>query len=177
MIQNFVRNGGGLIVSADYQEFLNTVFDYSLVYDINGAPSLLSPGAAGTAFAGGPATLPPNDSTIGYYVASLPDTATSIYTDPTTLSTVTLFQYGAGQIVQLGYDFNNAAPLGNEDGGWLCVLNSAVAQVSGSTTNPNPSGSCNSNTSTGGNPVPEPDSLSLIAVAFFACASARRRQR
>lgn len=157
VIRNFVSNGGGLIISADYQEFLNTVFGYQVVYDISGAPALLGTGAAGTAFAGGPATLAPNELSLGFYLTALPIDATSIYTDAAGLSTVSLFQYGGGEIVHLGWDFNNAAPLGTEDGGWLSVLDNAVAEVSS-------------------NKVAEPGSLALMLAAFGACAAARRRR-
>jgi hypothetical protein len=126
-IQNFVAGGGGLVISCDYRDFLNGVFGYSLV-DGGSSTASITPAATGTAFAGGPATLPPHSFTLEFDTASLPSGAQTIYSDGVG-STVTLIPYGSGTIASLGWDWFNAAPLGSQDSGWLQVLDSAVEQV------------------------------------------------
>jgi hypothetical protein len=169
VIRDFVNGGGGLIIAADYQNTLNALFGYNLDF-VGAGPSVLDPvAAAGTTFINGPLNLGAPDNTGGFTLASLPPGARSIYSDGTA-STVTLFNVGQGQVVQLGYDFFDAQPLGSQNGGFLTVLDLAVAQVSGDQTGPvdpgNPGGT-----------VPEPGSLALTAAAFGACAVARRRRR
>lgn len=129
-IQNFVANGGGLIISADYAGFLNGVFGFGLSYGSSSTASL-TPAAAGTAFAGGPASLPPHSQTIEFNTATLPAGSATIYSDGAG-STVALIPYGAGTIVSLGWDWFDAAPLGSQNGGWLTVLGSAVSQAANS---------------------------------------------
>lgn len=165
VLRDFVAGGGGLVIAADYQNTLNTLFGYSLSFAF-AAPSALNPAtAAGTTFAGGPSPLPTPSETGGFLLSSLPAGARSIYDDGT-VSTVTLFNFGEGQIVHLGWDFFNAAPLGTEDGGWLNVLDRAVNQVSGDPDNPPDP-----------DPLPEPGSIALLAVAAGALAASRRKRK
>jgi hypothetical protein len=132
-IANFVAGGGGLIVQGSASSdasLLNAVFGLGLV---NGYPygtdSALLPQAAGTAFAGGVATLPGYVATWGI-VSGQPSSATRIYDAPPGTSTVMLVPHGAGQIAYLGWDWYGAYPRGGQDNGWLSVLGAAVTQVS-----------------------------------------------
>lgn len=132
VIANFVSGGGGLILAADSGSndtaLLNAVFGFTLT-DGTVAPgtSLLSPaGAAGTPFAGGPATLPDNNLVSALTTASLPAGARSVYNVGTD-TTVAAIGFGAGNVVFLGYDWFNALPApGSQDGGWNNVLNRGV---------------------------------------------------
>lgn len=121
-IQNFVTNGGTLIVGQDYENFLNSMFGWSLATGGND-PYSLTANAAGTSFAGGPATLPYNNDTTGF--TGLPTSATCMYDNTGTCAVFTA-TYGSGSIIYLGWDWFDAAPTGTQDGGWLSVLNSAV---------------------------------------------------
>ena len=129
VIQNFVNGGGTLIVADDYSStlFLNAVFGFSIVLDGTALVSTLNPGAAaGTSFAGGPASLPINNATDGGDVtSSLPAGARCIYSAGTECM-VYLIPHSSGNICYLAWDWFNAAPVGTQDGGWNGVLLDAV---------------------------------------------------
>jgi len=127
-VQNFVANGGGLLSFEQSYGFLNSVFGYSLSDTGDTAPYNLTAGATGTAFEGGPASLPYNDST--YSNGSLPGSASCMYESGGGNCAVILFHEGTGQIVHLAWDWYNAVPVGTEDSGWIAVLQNAVIQVS-----------------------------------------------
>jgi Ca2+-binding RTX toxin-like protein len=133
-IRSYVATGGGLIVfdlsGGNTRDFLNTVFGYSLTAGAGVGPYARTGEVAGTAFAGGPASLPANGATEPFDSASLPSGAAVMYANGTDAA-VTAFTVGSGEIVHLGWDWFNAAPVGTQDGGWLSVLNRAVAEVAG----------------------------------------------
>jgi Ca2+-binding RTX toxin-like protein len=121
-----------LIVSAAFANttvFL-TVFGYSLAVGAGGVTSPRTGEVAGTSFAGGPASLAANNATRSLAAGSLPGGAATMYADGAN-ATVVAFSYGDGEIVFLGWDWFGAAPVGTQDGGWLNVLNRAVAEVAG----------------------------------------------
>jgi hypothetical protein len=139
-IQNFVGGGGGLIISASSltrdEDFLNTVFSFSMVNNGGGTVSNFdSTAAAGTAFAGGPATLPNNNGNYSTVTANLPIGSKSIYNE-STRSYVVLMTYGSGKIVFLSYDWYDAIPVGGQDGGWVDMLDRAVHEVMGTVATP-----------------------------------------
>ncbi len=127
-VTNFVNAGGTLIVAEDYvtPKFLDTVFGFALDGTYSETSTLDSAAAAGTAFAGGPPALPINNATGGYTDASLPSGAKCIYGDGT-YCMVFQYNYGAGKIVYLAYDWYSSTPVGTQDGGWNCVLLRAAA--------------------------------------------------
>jgi Ca2+-binding RTX toxin-like protein len=133
-IRSYVATGGGLIVfdlsGGNTRDFLNTVFGYSLTAGAGVGPYARTGEVAGTAFAGGPASLPANGATEPFDSASLPSGAAVMYANGTDAA-VTAFTVGSGEIVHLGWDWFNAAPVGAQDGGWNNVLNRAVAEVAG----------------------------------------------
>jgi Ca2+-binding RTX toxin-like protein len=133
-IRSYVATGGGLLVfdqgGGNIATLLNTLFGYNLTGGVGGAPSTRTGEVAGTAFAGGPASLADNSAVRPFDSASLPSGAAVMYANGAN-ATVTAFTAGSGEIVHLGWDWFNAAPVGTQDGGWLNVLNRAVAEVAG----------------------------------------------
>ena len=132
-IRTYVRTGGGLIVFSDEDvNLLNTVFGYSLTNIAEGATGTKTAAAAGTAFGGGPATVPTLSATDVLNTASLPVGASAIYATGAE-AWVVLFPFGSGEIVYIAWDWFDAQPLGADDGGWLDVLRRAVTEVAGCT--------------------------------------------
>ncbi|MBN2389983.1 MAG: beta-propeller fold lactonase family protein [Anaerolineae bacterium] len=130
VISDFVNSGGGLIEFDDGSSFLNPVFGFSLSHS-GGNPSSITAAAVGTAFQGGPATLPSNNATWGLDSSTFPAGGLAIYSSGGNNAEVAWLPYGSGQIIYLGWDWYDAAPPGGQDGGWLDVLERAVPQVSG----------------------------------------------
>lgn len=156
-----VSAGGGLIITEGFSSSLslmNTVFGFSLsagsgsgTWTLNGA------NASGTAFSGGPATIPDNNSTDNVTTASLPGGALALYELGADTSVFTV-GFGAGSLTFLGWDWYNALPgPGTQDGGWNQVLDSAVATAANT------------------NNVPEPSIVSLMALSFLAFVFSRRK--
>jgi len=134
VISNFVADGGGLIINGESgnhdEDFVNQVFGHSITSGTWGGPSALTGAAAGTAFAGGPSTIPQNNDTYEWLRSSLPAGSRSIYQDVgASYTTVAVITCGFGKIVFLAYDWYNAAPRGTQDGGWDEVLGRAVLEA------------------------------------------------
>ena len=131
-IRTYVGTGGGLILfDEDDVNLLNTVFGYNVTTGLAAPPATKTADAAGTAFGGGPGTLPSAFSATEPLVSSsLPAAASVIYSDAST-SWVTTFTYGSREIVYLAWDWFDAQPIGANNGGWLPVLRRAVTEVAG----------------------------------------------
>ncbi len=131
-IAKYVNDGGNLIVFCpSYSELidlLNQSFGWSLATSGTSVTSLnLGVDAVGTAFAGGPATLPSNDATNAVFGLSLPIGAKAIYVDSVTGDAgLVVIPYGSGNVIIMGWDWYDAAPVGSQDGGWLTVLQTAL---------------------------------------------------
>ncbi len=127
-IANFVNSGGtfvGFSGAPNMINLMNAVFGFSLTSSSNSPYALNGAGAAGTTFAGGPASLGDPSATEGVSQASLPPGTRRIYSNSGSVA-VFIAPYGSGQVIFLAWDWYNALPVGIEDGGWLSVLNSAV---------------------------------------------------
>jgi|GEM_PF-1729893 len=126
-IADYVAAGGTLVVNSPSSavNLLNTVFGFTLASSGSGTITFNAALAAGTPFAGGPASLTSLSATSGVTTASLPVNSRVLYA-ATTNAIVAQIPFGAGRIVLLGWDWFNAAPTGTEDSGWLSVLNAAV---------------------------------------------------
>lgn len=135
VLRNYVNSGGGLIVHGAYAapsltaHLLNTVFGFSVIEGYASDNSYLKkPAAAGTQFSNDAFDLPLSNGTAYLHLNTLPAGSISLY-DGSFQTVVGLMSSGSGQIVYLGYDWFDAAPVGSQDGGWLEVLNSAVREV------------------------------------------------
>jgi subtilisin family serine protease len=131
-IRDFVGAGGGLITLLTNRgprasRVLNGVFGFSLGTEVNlfGVSQTLKTAAAtGTAFAGGPGSLPGVSATMGIPTSSLPPGSRSLYESGSATSVFTA-PYGSGLIACLGFDWY-ATPTPAD---WETVLGSAVRQV------------------------------------------------
>ncbi len=129
-IINFVSNGGSLIINADYRSndtnFLNELFGFSLVDGSTFDPTFNKTLAAdGTVYENSPSSLPWEDGTYSVLKSSLPSNAISYY-ESDTGSGLFSIPFGSGEITFIAYDWYNAAPIGNQDGGWLDILSLTV---------------------------------------------------
>lgn len=161
VIQNYVAGGGGLLMFdqttfSDHRTttLLNGVFGFSLVpsaLGLSASTFLLDPvAAAGTAFAGGPATLAGANATEGVQTSSLPVGALAIYTTNAGADTgVFVVGYGAGRIGFLGHDWFLSSTPAN----WQTVLGAAVTQTA----------------------VPEPSTVLLLGAGLAGLALLRRK--
>jgi hypothetical protein len=130
-IVNFVENGGTLIVffPGSGLNFVNTVFGYTITVTGGAAPyGIDAAAAAGTPYAGGPASLPSLSATSTVNVATLPVGSKAVYkSGATNDAAVAVIPLNAGRIVILGWDWFNAPPKGTAaEGGWLDVLHRAT---------------------------------------------------
>lgn len=153
-ILSFVSSGGGLIINQDYEDFLNDLFGWSLTTSGTSPWNLVPANASGTAFAGGPASLPYNDDTSSY--SGLPAGSICMYADASSNCVVLVVPYGSGFVVLLGWDWYDAQPTGSLDNGWVAVLGNSMQFVGGA--GPAPSGAT---------PIPTLDGLSLALLAFI----------
>lgn len=140
-LAEFVETGGSIILhgvpdapgwSAD---LLNAVFGFGVqeFQEVDGLLYTRTAQADSTAFAANALSLPTNHRSTILETGGLPPGALSIY-EESGRTLVAVLPYGLGKIVFLGWDWNNALPLGTADNGWLEVLNSAMTEAGG----PNP---------------------------------------
>ena len=139
-ISNYVAGGGCMILNGSQTmrstPLVNSVFGFTNTGWASSSPpeSFVQAAAAGTAFAGGPATLTGNNAVEGWDVATIPPGTVSVYefmVNSNLYSSVAIVPVGAGRIVHLGFDWYNAVPLGTQDGGWHEVLERAVRECAG----------------------------------------------
>ena len=130
ILKAFVDNGGTIVAVGGYDhvDWLNTAFGWSLSTG-DGWSSRLplpkAPGAAGTPFADGPASIPANDGGSNLTKASLPGTALVAYRGEegdTTQAAVAILPSGTGRVIYFGWDWYDGAPYGLQDGGWRKLL-------------------------------------------------------
>ena len=127
-ISNFVGNGGTLVMfcpsSGDPINVINSTFGFSISGEGGTATEPISLSSEGSSlFAGLSATIPNWSATSSMDKSTLPVGSITIYEGSgTNESVVTKITYGSGQIYMLGWDWYNAAPQGDWNGGWLDLL-------------------------------------------------------
>jgi hypothetical protein len=127
-VRNFVLRGGDLIVHGTSDQrapnLLNALFGWQLTSGAVGNATI-GPDAGGTPFAGAPERILANQRTRGLDLTSLPAGAQVMYVNRTRAPVVQFIQ-GSGRVLFLGWDWYQAAPLGDKDGGWLRLLVAAI---------------------------------------------------
>ena len=144
-ISLFVNNGGTLLMfdpgDGDPLAVLNKGFPGFHLTSAGQAAGTIqkAPGAVGTPFENGPATLPANlNATDTILTSSLPNggnfpvTSNVIYGDANGNAVIAMINVGGGHVVVFGWDWFDAAPVGTQDGGWLSLLDTAGNEVVGS---------------------------------------------
>jgi len=129
VVTNFVSNGGTLVGSIWNGGFdlFNTLFTWNISRSSDSI-GYKTANAVNNPFDAGPATLPANNGTQTINISSLPANSKVMYANASeTTAMVVVVPYGQGQVVFLGWDWFNAAPVGIADGGWLSVLDAAVS--------------------------------------------------
>jgi hypothetical protein len=123
-IESFVSNGGTLITFAPDEIFnlLNNVFGFTI--SDNGLTEPINLTSSGLSlFPTAPSTVPDLSATDSLDTSTLPPDSVTIYEgDGENESVVTMIPYGSGKIYVIGWDWYDAAPNGEEDGGWLSFL-------------------------------------------------------
>jgi hypothetical protein len=139
-IADFVNNGGTLITfepdSDNLYILLNSIFGFSLDTAGVSEPINLTSGGLGL-FPTAPSNIPDNDGTDSLDITTLPTSSVTIYEgDGENQSVVTMIPYGDGKIYVMGWDWYDGAPLGEQDGGWLEILNLIILSSSPSCDSP-----------------------------------------
>ena len=130
-IATFVNNGGTLITfepsSDGLYSLLNSIFNFSL--DTNGISEPINLTSEGSGlFPTASSNIPDNDGTASLDTSTLPSSSITVYEgDGEDQSVVTMMPYGSGKIYVSGWDWYDGAPLGEQDGGWLAILDLIIS--------------------------------------------------
>lgn len=134
-LRNFVLNGGRLIVHREVNNdndlsVLNDVFQFAVTAGTFDIGTTAGPMINDTLFQTGPGNLPSNNLVACLAVDSLPVDAVPIYSSGNDASVV-LFPFGQGEVISMGWDWNNSNPPwpNGQDGGWQLALALALKNV------------------------------------------------
>jgi len=162
----FVSSGGTFVGHSAYStlgmdELFNAAFASSIAFSTYGctgtvADSLNVVAAAGTSFAGGPATIDDPSCTFSVSSSSLPAGALDIYNDGANTS-VFASGFGSGAYSYLGWDFCVACASAEDTTAWTSVLDSAINFKATS--------------------VPESTSIALLGLGLIGVGLSRRKKR
>lgn len=130
ILKAFVDDGGTIVVVGGYDHisWLNSAFGWTLSQGDGWSsrhPMPKAPGASGTPYADGPASIPANDGGANLTTASLPGSAKVAYRGEdgdSTQASVAILPSGTGRVVYFGWDWYDGAPNGLQDGGWRKLL-------------------------------------------------------
>jgi hypothetical protein len=130
-ITDFVDGGGTLIMFepnvGDVIDVLNELFGWSLNTSESEVSEPIAITEAGAIlFPDESATLPDLSATDSLDTTTLPVNSVSIYTDDNDETIVAKMPYGDGFVYVLGWDWYDAQPVGDEDGGWNHLLRSIL---------------------------------------------------
>lgn len=116
---DYVREGGIVVTvfpNTQLIAFLKDVFGVNLV----GSSVIDVKKVAG--LDGAPRELFRNTAVLGVDAQSLPQNAERLYEDNDHTGVITRIPVGDGAIIVMGWDWGDAVPTGQQDGGWLKVL-------------------------------------------------------
>ena len=129
ILEAFVDDGGVIVLVGGYQhlDWVNEAFGWTLENPdewSEGEPMPRLPGADGTPFDDGPATIGANNGGGSVGIAALPAGSHAIYggVADTTVASVAIIPSGDGWVVYFGWDWYDGAPFGAQDAGWRSLL-------------------------------------------------------
>jgi len=131
MIADWVNRGGNIVMfapgSGSGVDFVNSTFDFELFKFFSDDEPIFLTEAGNDLGIFSQETISLNDATESIASPTLPEGGITVYEGSGDYgeyqSIVSLIPYGEGKIFILGWDWYDAAPIGEQDGGWLTVLN------------------------------------------------------
>lgn len=124
-IGGFAGRGGTVFMfapEAHNLDLANAVFNLGLTAAGATETALKPIAAAGTPFSGGPTDLANNDAIALVGAASLATPQQAVYADGSGNAGLANIPIGLGRLLFYGWDFNEALPVGTQNGGWLDAL-------------------------------------------------------
>ena len=130
VLRSYVSSGSTLITFFNSEELLgmlNHVFDWSISEGSEGSPTYVKTESANDyGYAFGPASVPNLNATVGVGLSSLPVGSVAIYKNETDSCALAVVPYGQGSVVLFAWDWYSAVPVGDQDDGWLALLDMAT---------------------------------------------------
>lgn len=131
IISDWVYNGGKYITfypTYFQKELLNQIFSLNLVEGVKSGQYNKTVDADATVFKNASNSIPDLSATETINPTSLPPDSVVVYqTNDGAGAALTIIPYGSGEIIIFGWDWYDAAPYGNSDGGWVELLQLAVS--------------------------------------------------
>jgi len=127
VIRDYVDGGGTFLFMETSLDYVNQIFSWSIATNEGTVlPFDKSESAAAYGFGGCPSQIDGNlNGNSPLDISSLPTGAVPIYTFED-MAAVVVFPRGQGKVIYIAWDWYDAAPIGEQDGGWLEVLVAAV---------------------------------------------------
>lgn len=127
LLADWVSSGNNLITFyvEDWIDEFNTVFGFNVETSEGLVEYNKRPAASDTIFSGGPSSIPDYSATSPLLTSTLPPGSINVYGD-NDYTALCIIPYGNGLIYCFGWDWYDAAPFGNQNGGWVGLFETSV---------------------------------------------------
>jgi hypothetical protein len=130
VLRSYASSGNTLITFSNSEEvfgMLNHIFDWSISEGSEGSPAYVKTESANNyGYTFGPESIPSLDATGGVGLSTLPPGSAAIYKNETDSCALAIVPYGQGRVILFGWDWYSAVPVGEQDDGWLTLLDIAT---------------------------------------------------